>query len=235
MVLLHGFLGFVSSLVIPSNFLKRSIGAFDNNNSPTILCNSSNKQAHFCKDCKHKFVPSLLKKVKYSPETVSLYLDLYFSGMSPRKIARTLNNHLDMKIGQASIYRWIQKYIPKISEYVNSLSTQLSETWHMDELFVHMKDGLSYKRKDMAFVWNVMDRKTRFLLASKLLANRDKDCMIKSMKEALANAHGKEPETIYTDSYKPYKHGMSEILPNTKHFANSGINKPHCTNNRIES
>ena len=56
-----------------------------------------------------------------------------------------------------------------ISEYANTLSPQLSETWHADELFVKMKGGVSVqKNKGMDFLWNIMDRKTRFLLASKL-------------------------------------------------------------------
>ncbi len=51
----------------------------------------------------------------------------------------------------------------------NSLSPQLSDTWHADEVFVKMKGGekeKQYRQKNMAYLWNVMDRKTRFLLAS---------------------------------------------------------------------
>jgi transposase len=59
---------------------------------------------------------------------VSLTLDLYFSGMSLRKIARTVNGHYGMTLGYATIYRWIQKFVPRISEYVNSLTPELSET-----------------------------------------------------------------------------------------------------------
>ena len=117
---------------------------------------SAGKQAFYCKDCKHKFAPSLIKKAKYSPKTVSLTLDLYFSGMSSRKIVRTLNDHYNLNLGSASIYRWIQRYIPLISEYANSLSPQLSDTWHADELFVKMKDGITIKAgSNMAFLWNI--------------------------------------------------------------------------------
>ncbi|MDG6995764.1 MAG: IS1 family transposase [Nitrososphaerota archaeon] len=124
------------------------------------------KQIYKCKDCKHKFRYSLLKKARYSPETVSLCLDLYFSGTSLAKTARILNNQFDMKLGKVTIYRWIQKFVPKISEYVNSLSPQLSDVWHADELFVKMKKGVNYTTSDkrryehIAFLWNVMDRKT---------------------------------------------------------------------------
>ena len=201
------------------------------------------KQIYKCKDCKTKFRYSLLKKAKYSPETVSLTLDLYFSGMSLAKIARTLNNHYDMHLGASSIYRWIQTYIPKISEYVNSLSPQLSDTWHGDELFVKMKKGIDYTTSDrrgfehIAFLWNVMDRKTRFLLASNLSRFRDKDGAFQAFKEARANSHGQFPEKIFVDSAGAYKNigvGMNVKGWNPQVIAKSGITKPHANNNRIE-
>lgn len=52
------------------------------------------KQVYFCKDCRKKFrAPSILNKVKFTPELITLTLDLYFSGLSLRKIARNVNDH----------------------------------------------------------------------------------------------------------------------------------------------
>src|SRR5487761_1680701 len=198
---------------------------------------NAGKQAFYCKDCKHKFAPSLLKKAKYSPETVSLTLDLYFSGMSLRKIARTLNDHYNLNLGSASIYRWIQRYIPLISEYVNSLSPQLSDTWHADELFVKMKGGITIKAgSNMAFLWNVMDRKTRFLLASKLSRYRDRQGAFQMFKEARANSHGQFPEKVVTDGLDAYYRSVHASVPgwNPEHIARAGIRKHNATNNRIE-
>ncbi|MGD1837370.1 MAG: IS1/IS1595 family N-terminal zinc-binding domain-containing protein, partial [Nitrososphaeraceae archaeon] len=129
------------------------------------------KQVYKCKDCQHKFrEPSLLKKVKFSPELITLTLDLYFSGLSLRKVARNVSDHFDMDLNYSTIYGWIQKYIPQISEYVNSLiPTNLSNTWDVDELFVKMKDGETRKGiSGIAYLWNIMDRESRFLIASKL-------------------------------------------------------------------
>ena len=72
---------------------------------------------------------------------VSLTLDLYFSGIVLRKIARTVNSHYGLSLGYATIYRWIQRFVPKIADYANSLSPELSATWQADELFVKMKGG----------------------------------------------------------------------------------------------
>ncbi|MHB1909746.1 MAG: IS6 family transposase [Nitrososphaerales archaeon] len=195
------------------------------------------KQIYKCKDCKMKFRYSLLKKAKYSPETISLTLDLYFSGMSFAKIARTINDHYDMNLGATSIYRWIQKFVPKISEYVNSLAPQTSETWHADEVFQHMKGGVVVKnqKKKVAFLWQVMDRKTRFMLASKLSRFRDESGAVQAFNTALANAHGQKPENVLTDAWKAYILAIPKSLGEVNHVAKCGVgNKPHGSNNRIE-
>jgi putative transposase len=156
---------------------------------------SDGKQIYKCRDCKHKFRYSLIKKAKYSPDTVSVTLDLYFSGMSLRKIARVVQNQTNSKLSYLTVYRWMEEFIPKISEYVDPLAPRLSDVWHGDELFVKMRNGINIKGKGdskyiIAFLWNAMDRETRFLLASKLSRFRDDNGAFQAFKEARKNAHG---------------------------------------------
>jgi len=198
---------------------------------------SDGKQIFKCRDCGRKFRHVLTPKTRYSSETITLTLDLYFSGLSLQKIARTLNDHYDMSIGKATVYRWISRYVPQISEYVNSLKPQLSDTWHADELFVKMKGGVNIsraKQDNMAFLWNVMDRKTRFLIASKLSTHRDDFGAVQAFKEASKNAHESLPERVLTDGLNSYRDPIKFGLKGVQHVARVGINKPHATNNRIE-
>ena len=91
-----------------------------------------------------------------------------------------------------------------------SLTPELSETWQADELFVKMKDGETerqYKQKNMAYLWNVMDRKTRFLLASKVSKHRDVGGAARAFMEARRNAGESHPERIFTDGLDKYKRG----------------------------
>ena len=200
---------------------------------------SHGKQAYKCNDCLHRFRESqILKRARYTPELVSLTLDLYFKGVSLRKITQIVNSQYGENLGASSIYRWIQRYIPKISEYVNSFSPELSETWHVDELFTKMRKGIDYKtHKKIAFLWNVMDRKTRFLLASKLSPYRDDNGAFQAFKEARANSHGNFPEKILCDGAKAYSNigvGTNVKGWNPQVIAKAGITKPHANNNRIE-
>ncbi len=196
---------------------------------------SANKQVFKCKDCQHKFRElTLLKKVKFSPELITLTLDLYFSGLSLRKVARNINDHFDIDVNFSTIYTWIQRYIPVISNYVNSLKPQLGSEWHADELFVKMKGGeVRQHGGATAYLWNIMDRESRFLIASKLSEHRDKAGMISAFNEAIHNNHGQKPTTIRTDSLRAYINEFENISV-TGHIAKCGINKPHAENNRIE-
>lgn len=63
-----------------------------------------------------------MKKVKFSPESVTLTLDLsFFPGLSLRKVARNINDHFNIELNYSTIYGWIRTYIPQISNYINSL------------------------------------------------------------------------------------------------------------------
>jgi transposase-like protein len=196
---------------------------------------SGDKQTYYCKDCHRKFrESSLLKNARFNPEFVTLCLDLYFSGLSLRKIARTVANHFNIDVDFSTIYRWIQKYVPMVSEYVNSLAPQISKTWHADELFVKVKGGTHKGNHGIGTVWNIMDRETRFLIVSKLTLNRGIDDTIAAFREAANNAHGITPNKVYTDSLRHYNNGIAKTFPDAERITNCGIMKAYANNNRVE-
>jgi transposase-like protein len=202
---------------------------------------ANGKQVLKCRDCGKKFREGLIKKTRYTPETITLTLDLYFSGLSLRKITRTLGDHFGLEnLGKSTVYRWIETFVPKISAYVNNLNPQLSPDWHADELFVKMKGGArtpNNPKESIAYLWNVMDRKTRFLLASKLSRFRDISGADRALIEAYHNAKGSKPERIYTDALKSYQMAIACWPEDQRpiHIAKSGLRKPVATNNRIEA
>ena len=117
---------------------------------------------------------------------------------SLRKVARNINDHFNIELNYSTKYGWIQRYIPQISNYVNSLTPQLSDSWHIDELFVKMKGGDKRKgNTNVAYLWNVMDRDSRFLIASKLSEKRDINETIEAIKEALQKTHSNLQICLY--------------------------------------
>ena len=70
------------------------------------------KQFYMCKDCNRKFVDNInFENMKYHPKIIALTLDLYFQGMSLRKIAHHLKQFYELDISYKSVHNWIKKYI----------------------------------------------------------------------------------------------------------------------------
>ena len=94
-----------------------------------------------------------------------------------------------------------------------------------------MKGG-THQGRQIGFVWNIMDRETRFLIVSKLTTTRSAVDTATAFEGAQDNAHGTEPDTVFTDSLRHYGSGM-KTFPNAKLIENCGLRKSE-NNNRIE-
>ena len=99
-----------------------------------------------------------------------------------------------------------------------------------------MKGGDKRKgNTNVAYLWNVMDRDSRFLIASKLSEKRDTNGAIQAINQAIHNSHGNLPQIVYIDALRAYREGIKQTLGNQiDHIAKCGITKPHANNNRVE-
>lgn len=69
-------------------------------------------QRYACRECNRKFVVDKgFCNMKNSLKTITLTLDLYFKGLSQRKIADHLKQFENVCVNQTTILRWIQKYM----------------------------------------------------------------------------------------------------------------------------
>ena len=165
-------------------------------------------QRFMCKDCKKTFAPDFgFKGMRNDPKAITAALDAYFRGLSLRDVSDHLAQFYGVRVHPSTVLRWVERYAKAISGFVNTLSPQLSETWHADEVFQKMRGGeneTQYGQKNMAYLWNMMDRRTRFLVASKLSKHRDVGGAARAFMEAAKNAHDSEPERIFTDGLNAY-------------------------------
>jgi len=84
------------------------------------------KQYYKCKDCNRRFVDNIdFENMKYDPKIIALTLDLYFKGVSLRKISHHLQQFYDLNICHKSVYNWIEKYVGIMNEYVSSIQPDI--------------------------------------------------------------------------------------------------------------
>jgi transposase-like protein len=86
----------------------------------------------------------------------------------------------------------------------------------------------------IAYLWNVMERESRFLIPSKLSEKRDINGAIRAFNQAIKNSHNNKPDVVYTDALRAYRESVKSIGNDVEHVAKCGINKPHANNNNVE-
>ena len=165
-------------------------------------------QRYACRDCNHKFVVDKgFCRMKNSPKTITLTLDLYFKGVSQRKIADHLKQFENVSVSQPTILEWIKKYLKLLARYSEKYKADVGNIWHSDETTIFIKkDG---EKKYYQWIWNVMDAKTRYLLACEVTETRyvkDARKPLKIAKEAAMNV----PDAIVTDGLQAYREAIRD-------------------------
>jgi len=193
---------------------------------PCPQCNSNNiqkdgtrkttmgkKQRWFCRDCNKRFVNEPVSKIKGNEQCVITAMDLYMKGVSYRGIADSLKQFYGLKVTHVTVINWVNQYMARINNYVNTLHPNVSDQWHADEQFIKVKGKTEY-------VWNVLDNETRFLLASNESKTRTYNDARETFKQAKAIA-GKTAKTVVTDGSFNYSKAVK------KEFASYSNPNPH--------
>lgn len=162
------------------------------------------KQRFSCKTCGKRFVVDQFKRFKGDGRIITLVMDLYFKGISLRKIQDHLKQFHDIKLGHATIYRWIKQFTKLMNIYVNQLKPELSEIWHMDEQAIRTKGKIGW-------TWNVLDHDTKFLIANHVSRHRE-NSDVKFISERAKNNAKATPKTVIIDSLPAYKYNITKHL-----------------------
>ena len=155
------------------------------------------KQRYRCKDCGKRFVlDDGFSKSNYTPEIITQALDLYFKGLSLRKVADYFNQFYGYKMHHTTVLNWVRKYTMIIEAYIETLKPELSEIWHVDEMMI--KTGGKF-----SWLWHAMDSETRFLIANLITDTRhieDARNLFKNVKKQAKQ----RPKAIVTDGLQAY-------------------------------
>ena len=193
----------------------------------------NDKQIYMCKDCNRRFVDNLyFERLKCDPKIICVTLDLYFKGISLRKITDHLRQFHELDIHFTTIYLWIKKYIEIMDAYVSQFQPKLGTVWHADEMMVDING-------DWYYLWNVMDEFTRFHLASVISKGRKVENARKAFQVAKKCSHGDKPRCIITDGLQSYKKAINKefhtVKKETIHIGNVGIKGKKFKNTKFDN
>ena len=174
------------------------------------------KQRYSCKKCKKRFVLTPIPKIKASEKLVCLAMDCYYKGLSYRDISDQFKQFYGLSISHVTIRSWILKFSNVIEKYTKELKPKTCGVWNADETMVLTKRGRDKKNPNTEFdyVWNVMDNKSKFLLAS---VNSGRSRNKKDAQNVMTEAwkqNKKMPNQIITDRLPSYQDGIRKTFRN---------------------
>ena len=48
------------------------------------------------------------------------------------------------KISHVAVYKWVEKYVALMEEYLERIKPEVSDTWRADELYLKVKGDMKY-------------------------------------------------------------------------------------------
>lgn len=190
-------------------------------------CKHKAKQIYRCNKCNRRFIEDKhFERMKGGEKITTVILDLYFKGISLRKISDHLKQFYNISLSPSNILSRIHMYSKVINDYIKTLKPELSEQWHTDEM--EIQAGGKW-----LWLWNIMDKETRYLITSKVSDRRRIRDSIKVLQEAKEVA-GKQPTFLITDGCVSYEQSIKRTLGQTNHIRLTSIRDKRTNNNVIE-
>lgn len=154
-------------------------------------------QRYRCNSCKYSFcLDNGFFRMRNTPQKITLCMDLFYRGVSTRKVQEHLKMFYPHNCDHSTILRWLRKYAKMIAKFTDSLKLKCGEELQVDEMEHKTKSNKSW------FI-DAIDTQTRFMSASNYSYRRDQ----KEVKQVISTAKNKTQtpiKIIQTDGWLAY-------------------------------
>jgi len=180
-----------------------------------------NIQRLYCKNCKRKFADNgALPGMRVPIDIIASALNSYYEGMSLNAVCRHLKLTHSYCPSDSTVYEWIAYFTQIAIDKAGEFKADTGDIWVADETV------LKIGGRNMWF-WDIIDDRTRFLLASHVSpARTTKDArtlMISALKRSRLR-----PSFIITDKLQAYLQGVKGIA--VEHYQSRGFSADINTN-----
>ncbi|OGW71725.1 MAG: hypothetical protein A2047_00965 [Omnitrophica bacterium GWA2_41_15] len=174
------------------------------------------RQVYKCKNCNRRFTHNDgFLNMKYDPELITLAIDLWVKGLSYRQIRDHIFNFHGIKVGHVTVLGWVRKYGEVIDDFTETLRPDLEGDWTADEM-------VQYFAKNHNWIWNLMHKDKKFLIASLMTAFREQKHANMLFEKGAARTTV-PPRVVQTDGLPHYPQAIKQAFGNygTKHIRHS--------------
>lgn len=177
---------------------------------------SKGRQRYLCRGCKRTFLDNKApERGQYPVEVIASALNQFYESASIPKIQRQLQLTYGVRPDDSTIYRWIVRYSKKATKVLSDVPIRTGSMWVADETVIKLKE----RDRPKQWVWDIIDDKTRFLLASHMSESRGtRDAQI--LMERASRRAGIVPKRVTTDKLAAYLDGIELAFgADTRHIA----------------
>jgi len=163
------------------------------------------RQRYSCKKCNKKFIEQdPFYRMRNNPQKITLCLDLFFRGISTRKIQEHLQAFYPQNASWVSIYSWVIKYSKLIANFTDKLKVKVGSEIQIDEVEFHRRKSHKAKKGvDKNWFMDSIDTTTKFIITSEYVKAREKETIKRILKNIKVKAEN-EIKVITTDGLTAY-------------------------------
>jgi len=175
-------------------------------------------QYWWCKDCKRKFADNdALPEMKTPTKQVASALSMYYRGVSIDDIRTHLEQQYGNYPSDSTVYEWVTRFSNEATRKAREYTPNVGDVWIADETVLKIGDKA-------VWYWDIIDVKTRYLLASHMSFRRTTAHARNLVEKASKHAGNKIPKVIITDKLYAYLDGIELAFgANTQHIQSKGF------------
>jgi len=188
-------------------------------------------QRYKCKECNKRFVEDNgFFRMRNNPQKITCALDLFYRGVSTRKVQEHFDAFFPHNCSNKTIYKWIIKYSKVISNYTNKLKLNIGAEVQIDEVEYHRRKTHKAKlgNEKNWFIDSICP-KTKFLVASDYFKSRGMD-EIKSVIKQIKIKTEVQVKVITSDGWRVYPTAIKKI-----YGYNNKLGKHNVYHNRVNA
>jgi transposase-like protein len=166
--------------------------------------------------------PSAFAGFRFPPDVIMLAVRWYLRfGLSYRDVEELLAER-GVDVDHVTVYRWVWRFTPLLSDAARPCRHAVGERWHVDETYVKVGGSWRYLYRAIDQFGQVID--------VFLSAERDARAARRFFTKAIATTH-REPVEVVTDRARAYLGVLDELLPGALHdveqYANNVLEADH--------
>ena len=174
-------------------------------------------QRYKCKKCNRYFtIDDGFFRMRNTPQKISQSIDLFYRGVSTRKVQEHLAIFHPHNASNVSIYKWVIKYSKMINRFTDQLKINVGNEIQVDEMELHRRK--SHKSKmgiDKNWFIDSIDPSTKFLVSSEYTKDR-KQKEVKKVISKIKNKAENRVKTITTDGWLAYPKAIKSVWKYSK-------------------